>query len=103
MIQVVETRAHVGKAVGCLVATTLILAAAVVRTTGCRSYGAWWAEGLVPMYVVAAAATLAASAYFFAKSWGSRHAVAWTLSVVTLGGPVIWIVFLADGLRDCPP
>jgi hypothetical protein len=58
---------------------------------------------MVPVYVVAAAATLAASAYFVARSWGGRHVVGWTLCVVALGGPVMWVVFLADGLRDCPP
>jgi hypothetical protein len=103
MIRGVRRRDHVVAALACLASTVVVPIVAVRKTTGCRSYGAWWAEGWVPLYVVIAAATLTASAYFLARALSSRHARAWAIAVLVLGAPWIWFVFLVDGLRDCPP
>ena len=98
-----RARAQFAAALGLFLSTVVILVVAVRKTTGCRSYGAWWADGQVPLYVVVAAACLAVSTYLLATALSSRHARAWAVGVLILGGPAIWFVFLIDGLYDCPP
>jgi hypothetical protein len=103
MIGGMRRRTHFAAALGLLVSATVIVVATVRATTGCRSYGAWWAEGYVPVYVLAAAGSLTIGAYFFARALASRHPRAWAVGVFALGGPGIWFVFVIDGLSDCPP
>jgi hypothetical protein len=103
MIRGMQRRVHFATAFGFFLSTLAILIVAVRKTTGCRSYGAWWAEGYVPLYVVVAAVSLTVSAYFLARALSSRHARAWATGVLFLGGPGIWFVFLMDGIYDCPP